>query len=62
MLSEKADGKMAKAGLLPKSKHRVAAHRARKREAGLVRLELWLTPAERDQVKAYAKKISGKTD
>ena len=51
MLSEKADGKMAKAGLIPKpTAQRVAAHRARKREAGLVEFRAWVTKKERDEL------------
>ena len=61
MLSEKADGKMAKAGLMPKSPaERKAAERARKRKAGLVRFEEWVTPTERDKLRAALAKLRRK--
>lgn len=42
----------------PKSADREAKRKAKKADAGLVRLELWTKPEHRDAIKAYAAEIN----
>ena len=49
MLDPTADGKMAKAGLMPNptTKERVRKFRAKAKEGGLVRFECYVTPEQK---------------
>ena len=54
MLSEKADGKMAKAGMIRSRASDMKRSRDKRRDAGLVEFRAWVTP---DQKKALENKL-----